>query len=75
MDHFSSIHEIIIFGHENCGYYKTIPNKHHTKDREENDLSKAIEAIHKNVGEIKVKAFYASFADDNHTEIVFKKAH
>lgn len=70
--HFKSIEKIIVIGHQDCGYYKTIDHPD-PKDREKNDLPIAADFVKKTVNAAIVKPFYANFTDENHTEIVFKK--
>ena len=72
LGHFKSIQKVILIGHQECGYYTTIANHPDKEDREKKDLPRAAETIHR-LFDIQVESFYASFANANHTEIVFEQ--
>ena len=71
--HFESIKKIVLIGHEDCGFYKTIADHPDKKDPEKKDLPRAIEAIHETLDGREVKSYYASFTDENRAEIVFEE--
>lgn len=73
MGHFPSIKEVIIIGHQDCGYYKTIDEHPDTDDKEKKDLPRAVATLSRELPEASVKAFYASFVNEDKTEIVFEK--
>lgn len=78
LTHFKSIREVIIFGHQDCGYYRTIDFGPTVIDREKNDLPKAGRAINEWADaffrdkDIKILSYYASFDDESKTGIVFE---
>jgi carbonic anhydrase len=71
---FESIQKIIIIGHQDCGYYKTIINHPDMEDKEKKDLPRAARIISKiKFRDIKIESYYARFTDENHAEIIFEK--
>lgn len=68
LNHFKSIQKVIIIGHQDCGYYKTLNSK------ERDDLPKAAKTISCRVVDaaIEVECYYAKFADKNCDRIVFE---
>ncbi|MCX6723119.1 MAG: hypothetical protein NT094_03560 [Candidatus Staskawiczbacteria bacterium] len=87
LSHFPTINEIILIGHQDCGYYRTIANHPDKDDKEKKDLPRAVKALkhqllYPAVGSEKpdqrlqylmISAYYASFVDENHAEIVFEQ--
>jgi len=70
--HFTSIKRVVIIGHQDCGYYKTILNHPDKDDREKKDLPRAAEVITREIPGVTVDCYYARFLDESHAEIVFE---
>lgn len=72
-EHFPSIKRVIAIGHQDCGYYKVIPDKGNTVDREKDDLKGIIFSLGLFVPEgVTIEAHYAYFADKGRTKIAFQ---
>lgn len=75
LKHFPSIRLIVLIGHEDCGFYKTIKNHPDQEEKEKKDLPRAVKALSGFIAaEVEIKTFYARFADESQNEIVFEKA-
>ena len=72
LGHFSSIQKVIIIGHQECGYYKSIANHPDQEDKEKKDLPRAAKSI-REAFHVEVEGYYASFHDESHSEIVFER--
>lgn len=72
LEHFDTIRKVVLVGHQNCGYYKTIdhPDK---EDKEKKDLPRATDILLHHMPGIKVESYYARFSDESRAEIVFEK--
>jgi carbonic anhydrase len=73
LGHFPSLQTVIIVGHQDCGYYKTIENHDDPVDKERKDLPKAVKTLSRELPGITVKAFYASFTDETMTAVIFEE--
>lgn len=71
--HFPSIRRIIVIGHQDCGYYTTIKGRPGRQHPEKKDLPEAVHSLEVIFANITVEAYYASFTDKTHTEIVFEE--
>ena len=79
LKHFLSIKSVVLINHEDCGFYKLIPNPTNKKEnRERDDALVAAKATADRIASeriqgVEVLAFYAKFANADRSEIVFEK--
>jgi len=83
-EHYASLRRLILINHEDCGYYKSLKDKiagfvaTHLKalaHQPREDLSlvaKVFSRLLSHLG-VTVELYYAKFADESHTKIVFDK--
>lgn len=78
LSHFETVKKIVVIGHEDCGYYKTVYTA--GDDREKRDLPKAASSLRIELArkpatcDVEVACYFASFADENRTQIVIEEA-
>lgn len=78
LKHFPSINMLALINHEDCGFYKQIPNPEERINREKEDMPTVARAITGRIASeeikgVEVAAFYAGFADTDRNKIVFEK--
>jgi len=82
-EHFKSIKRIVLLGHEDCAYYKALPisvlegllSKVHIQHLPRADMqliAKVFTQFLSYLG-MQVEFYYAKFANDEHTQVVFDK--
>jgi len=61
LGHFPTIKTVVLIGHQDCGYYKTIPDHPDLKDKEKRDLPRAVNSLRSRLSDdVQVLAYYAS---------------
>ena len=78
LEHFPSIKLVVLINHEDCGFYRKIPNPTGRKNRERDDALIAAQTVSDRIAsegieDVEVAAFYAEFANIDKSEITFKK--
>jgi carbonic anhydrase len=73
LNHFPTIGRLVNIGHQDCGFYRGIPDHPDTEDKEKKDLPRAKRNLLKIFPtRVQIAGYYAQFTDNTQTQISFE---